>query len=233
MVAQMCGSYLYWLKSSWRKEGYAIAQDQANDWLSVVLKKLGKTWNRKFDEMAQKIASGFIDGSLNHNRVAMMGIMKDAGFVIDFKMTQAMKDAERSIIAENVALIKSIPAQFHTDIEKDVWRMVNAGGDMGAMVERLEKRFGKTHKRAVFIARDQNKKTFAKLEQIRREELGITEAIWMHTNSHKPQNYRESHVKAHGKKFDINKGMYLDGKWVLPAEEINCNCWSKAVIKGV
>ncbi|ELR7719768.1 phage head morphogenesis protein, partial [Salmonella enterica] len=42
-----------------------------------------------------------------------------------------------------------------------------------------------------------------------------------------------SHVKANGKRFDLRKGMFLDGKWVLPGEEINCKCGWEAVIPGL
>jgi uncharacterized protein with gpF-like domain len=60
--------------------------------------------------------------------------------------------------------------------------------------------------------------------------LGITQAIWQH--SHAGKKPRPSHVKADGKTFDIEKGMYLDGKWVQPAEEYNCRCTSRAIIEG-
>ncbi|ELR7719775.1 phage head morphogenesis protein, partial [Salmonella enterica] len=42
-----------------------------------------------------------------------------------------------------------------------------------------------------------------------------------------------SHVKANGKRFDLRKGMFLDGKWVLPGEENNCKCGWEAVIPGL
>ncbi|MEG3387194.1 hypothetical protein V5H41_25765, partial [Salmonella enterica] len=40
-------------------------------------------------------------------------------------------------------------------------------------------------------------------------------------------------LKANGKRFDLRKGMFLDGKWVLPGEEINCKCGWEAVIPGL
>ena len=43
---------------------------------------------------------------------------------------------------------------------------------------------------------------------------------------------RASHVAASGKRYDVAKGMYLDGVWTWPGHEINCRCVSKAVIPG-
>ncbi|MFO5701646.1 phage head morphogenesis protein, partial [Klebsiella pneumoniae] len=42
-----------------------------------------------------------------------------------------------------------------------------------------------------------------------------------------------STVKAAGKVFELSKGMYLDGKWVMPGEEINCRCTWSPVIPGL
>ncbi|HHN9167526.1 TPA: phage head morphogenesis protein, partial [Escherichia coli] len=44
---------------------------------------------------------------------------------------------------------------------------------------------------------------------------------------------RPSHVKADGKEFDLDKGLYLDGEWVLPGEAINCRCTWSPVIPGI
>ncbi|EIS9018273.1 phage head morphogenesis protein, partial [Salmonella enterica subsp. enterica serovar Montevideo] len=54
---------------------------------------------------------------------------------------------------------------------------------------------------------------------------------WRHSRAGK--TWRPSHVKANGKRFDLRKGMFLDGKWVLPGEEINCKCGWEAVIPGL
>jgi uncharacterized protein with gpF-like domain len=230
LVSDMTSSYIYWLRAAWRKEGL-IAQDRSHtEILKDILKKLGRKWQSKFDKAAEDIAKMFAEGSAKHNQAAMMGALKKAGFAIDFKMTNAMREAMKATTAGNVALIKSISSEYHGQIEKDVWRTVSAGGDLGDLTEVLKTRYGMTQKRAALIARDQTSKVRATLEQVRRTELGITEADWFH--SHAGKSPRPSHVAAHGKRFDIRKGMYLDGKWVLPGEEINCRCTSRAVIKG-
>ena len=126
--------------------------------------------------------------------------------------------------------IRSIGQQYLNRVEESVWRSVNAGYDMAQLTRELRRDYGISERRAAFIARDQTNKAKAAIEKARRQELGITEAIWMH--SHAGKEPRPSHVAANGKRFDVSKGMYLDGKWVQPGEEINCRCTSRAVIKG-
>lgn len=230
LVSDMTSNYMYWLKANWRKES-KLAQDKrhaAN--LKTILAKLGKKWSKRFDKMADEIARLFVDGSTKHSRLAMMAALKKAGFTVDLKLTEPVRDAMTESIAENVALIKSIGAEYHTAIEKQVFRTVAAGGDLSSMVEMLKKTYGVTQRRASFIALDQTNKVRAQMESVRRQELGITHAIWMH--SHAGKVPRPSHVKAHGEVFEVAKGLYLDGKWVLPSEEINCRCTSKSIIKG-
>ena len=84
---------------------------------------------------------------------------------------------------------------------------------------------------AEFIARDQANKAHAVIERAKRQELGITKAIWLH--SHAGKKPRPSHLAANSKEFDVSKGMYLDGEWVQPGELINCRCCSKSIIEGI
>ncbi|ELV4297825.1 phage head morphogenesis protein, partial [Salmonella enterica] len=92
-------------------------------------------------------------------------------------------------------------------------------------------RYGITRRRAALIARDQNNKATSVMQSARQRSVGITEGIWRHSRAGK--TWRPSHVKANGKRFDLRKGMFLDGKWVLPGEEINCKCGWEAVISGL
>ena len=156
--------------------------------------------------------------------------MREAGFTVRFNATTQQQTALQAVLGGNVSLIRSIGQQYLNRVEESVWRSVNAGYDMAQLTRELRKDYGISERRAAFIARDQTNKAKAAIEKARRQELGITEAIWMH--SHAGKEPRPSHVAANGKRFNVNKGMYLDGKWVQPGEEINCRCTSRSVIKG-
>jgi SPP1 gp7 family putative phage head morphogenesis protein len=110
-------------------------------------------------------------------------------------------------------------------------RSVARGRDLSYLTDELQKRYGITRRRAALIARDQNNKATSVMQAARQQSLGITQGIWKH--SHAGKEPRPSHVKADGKVFELSKGMYLDGKWVMPGEEINCRCTWSPVIPGL
>ena len=49
--------------------------------------------------------------------------------MVDWKMTAAQREVMEATIGEQVALIKSIPAQYLSQVEGMVMRSVAAGGD--------------------------------------------------------------------------------------------------------
>lgn len=207
-----------------------IAQDSLVDWFQAAAARLLRYWLDKLDTLAPRIARLFVEKSASHTDRAFQAALRDAGFTVRFAMTPYQRQALEALIGGNVALIRSIAQQHLSRVEESVWRSVNAGYDMAALTKELRRDYGISQRRAAFIARDQTNKAKAVIEQARRQELGITEAVWMH--SHAGKTPRPSHVAANGKRFDVGKGMYLDGKWVQPGEEINCRCTSRSVIKG-
>lgn len=231
MVAEMAGSYRYWLSAAWKRTA-PIAQDQSHTVnLNTVMRKLGRRWRRNFDRVAEDMAKHFASGSSKHIDVAMMAALKQAGFTVTFSGSTEVFESARLMTVQNVSLIKSIPQKFHAQVETHVWRAVSKGGDLAALTELLEKQFHVTHERAALIARDQNAKANAAFERVRRKEMGIQKAIWRHTGASREP--RQSHEKAHGKEFDIEKGCLIDGEYIHPGELIHCGCTSEAIIPGL
>ena len=197
-----------------------IAQDSLTDGLQAALAALLRYWLARLDKLAPQIAEIFTNQSANHTERAFQTALREAGFTVRFRATAQQQTALQAVLGGNVSLIRSIGQQYLNRVEESVWRSVNAGYDMAQLTRELRKDYGISERRAAFIARDQTNKAKAAIEKARRQELGITEAIWMH--SHAGKEPRPSHVAANGKRFDVSKGMYLDGKWVQPGEEINC-----------
>ncbi|MCP2041675.1 SPP1 gp7 family putative phage head morphogenesis protein [Neisseria sp. HSC-16F19] len=207
-----------------------LAQDGIADGLQAALSRLIRLWLARLDKLAPHIAETFATQSMRHTDRAFQAALRDAGFTVRFRHTTATQTAFEAALGGNVGLIRSIGQQYLSRVENSVWRSVNAGYDMGRLAQELRRDFGISQRRAAFIARDQTNKAKAAIEKARRQEMGITEAIWLH--SHAGKEPRPSHVAANGKRFEVAKGMYLDGKWVQPGEEINCRCASRSVLKG-
>lgn len=233
LIGEMSRSVEYWLEAAYKANPprMDVAADALpSSELSARVKELTARWTKRFDEMSASIAERFAMQGVRHTDASFKSALKDAGFTVEFKMTPIMRDAVNATVQENVSLIKSIPSQYFTEVEGIVMRGFTQGQDLKSISDDLQDRYGVTKRRAALIARDQNNKLNATVTKARRIDLGLYEAIWVHSGAGK--HPRPSHVKA-GRdklKFDVREGALIDGKRILPGTEINCRCTSKTVL---
>lgn len=151
-------------------------------------------------------------------------------FIIQPNMAE--RNAEVNIIqsgiAENVGLIKSIPKQFHEQIQGAVNRNVAVGGNAQKLVEELSKISDRSSKRIKLIANDQIAKATALLDQQKAVELGFTKGKWQKSIAGK--THRITHAEANNKEFDIKKGCLIEGEYIMPRWAINCKCSYKLIL---
>jgi uncharacterized protein with gpF-like domain len=88
-----------------------------------------------------------------------------------------------------------------------------------------------TANRAVLIARDQTNKATAVITRTRQIELGLKEALWVHSGGGKTP--RPSHMRANGERYKIAEGCVIDGVPIQPGELINCRCVSRPILPYV
>ena len=233
LISEMARSVDYWISAAYRKNEPVMAQDDvpARE-LEKALRRLSQRWQKQFDELAPKLATYFAQSANARSAQQLKKMLKDHGFTVEFRMTAAARDVMQASIAEQVALIKSIPEKYFTDVQGSVMRSVQAGRDLGFLTKDLQKNYGVSFRRAAFIARDQNNKALASMTRVRQKELGIEEAVWLH--SHAGKEPRPTHVAMDGKRYKVNEGMYDSavGHNVFPGELPNCRCLSRSVIPG-
>lgn len=208
-----------------------MAMDGITDWAAHVVDYLALRWQKKLDDLAPQLAAHFINRTVSNYDTLMKKHLRKAGFTVRFQVTDFQKDALQAVIENNIGLIKSIGSQYLERVQGQVWKCITDGYDLAALAKDLNKTYDITKRRAELIARDQGAKAHAVIEKAKRQELGITKAIWLH--SHAGKTPRPSHLAANGKEFDVSKGMYLDGDWIQPGELINCRCVSRSIIDGV
>lgn len=198
--------------------------------LRAALRKWGGLWVSKFDKLSLDLSREFARKSFGITQTQMRAALKEAGFTVKFAPTPGSLAAYQAVAAEQVNLIKSIPAEYLKSVESKVWNSVMKGADMHALSVDLRKTYGVTRDRAATIARDQTNKSKAIIERARRQELGITHAIWQHSAGGRVP--RATHVALSGKAYPLAQGAYdsAEGRYVLPGELINCRCTSRAVI---
>ena len=215
----------------------AMAGDRTpSERLAGIVRALSAKWIRRINEGAQQLAEWFALSVKQRSDITLKRILREAGISVRFKPTAAVVDAMTAGVIENVSLIKSIPQQYFTRIEGAVMRSAATGRDVGALTRELSSGYGITARRAKFIARDQTNKMTAVIVKTRQSEIGATHAIWRHSHgAHEP---RPSHLAADGRRYEIDKGMYLEdvgGKWawLQPGYAINCGCVSQTIIPGL
>lgn len=233
MIAEMQESIEFHLLRSYEAHEPVMAADSIlpSVFLNALMKRVAATWLRRFTEAAPILARYFTGKIHENNDVVMKSALRDAGFSVKFQTTKAMQDVVESTVHGQVSLIKSIAQEHLADVEELVMRSVQAGRDLGGLKKELQHRYKLTNYRSGLIAQNQNNVASAMMQRARQKELGITEAVWMH--SHGGRKPRESHVAFSGHRYDIDKGAYLDGVWTWPGKEINCRCVMKSVIPAL
>lgn len=196
--------------------------------LRAAMRRLARKWLKRFDELAPAISRWFATDVTKRSDQQLKAIFRDHQFTVRFKPTRAMNEAFQAVVGENVALIKSIPAEHLKNIEGDVMRSVQTGRDLGSLATALTQTYGVTKRRAAFIARSQNNQATAVMERARALDLGLTKARWLHSAGGKVP--RPEHVNFSGQIYDIREGAPVEGGW--PGVAINCRCVSVPVIPG-
>ena len=235
MIGAMNRDTLATVKRTWRaKKPATLALDKsAAAELNAAMARLVARWTAYFDGLAQSIARRFATATMSAADISARASLRQAGLTVKWKLTPAANDAYRAVIAENVGLIRSIPAQYLTQVQGDVMRSVAAGRDLAMLTDAIERQYGVTRRRAELIARDQNNKATGVIVKTRMQEAGFTHAVWIHSGGgDKP---RPGHVKAGRERlvFELAKGAFIDGEWILPGQLINCRCVSRPVLEGV
>lgn len=238
MIDEMHRSVAYWVKAAYRGQAPEIAfDDLSSTVLRDAIARLTKRWTRKFDDGAQRLADYFAQAVNKRSDAALSKILRDSGFSVPFKMSRAQRDVINATVNENVALIKSIPAQYLSGVEQLTMRSVAAGRDLATLATGLQEQYGVTRRRAAFIARDQNNKATAMLTRARQVEVSgeDAEAIWVHSSAGKVP--RPTHVAAGAARtrYKVKEGWYdpHEKKFILPGELINCRCIGRLVVKGL
>lgn len=216
------------------KKDYSSVVKRANDENSAksindAINSIERKYSKKFSELSRVTAKQFAHSILYQSDTALQKMLSRANLRVKFQMTEQMRNIVQSIVSENVNLIKSIPSEFFTDIKSIVNVGVQNGRDQQFIYESIKQKYDVTNRRASLIARDQTNKATSSLTRARQKSVGIQEGIWQH--SHAGKKPRLSHVKVDGKKFDLEKGMFIDGEWIFPGEEINCRCTWRPVIE--
>lgn len=199
-------------------EGAAARADSVSDDFNAAADAVSKTFFANLNVEEIKRIAADIAAKTAANEKAQNSAQIKAAFGVDV-IGNDLNVAGRvsTFVAENVALIKSIPSQFFADVEKHVTRAVSQGQSAEQLAKTIEARFGVAADRAKFIARDQTNKFFGQVAEARQTAMGVTHYIWRTAND---ERVRDEHAAREGERFawdDPPEG----GN---PGEDFQCRC---------
>ncbi len=241
LIVEMTKSVEHWVRAAYFRnqpeiaEMFAAADADPVEELQRTLSNLSKKWQKRFDDGSERLAEYFLKDVDARTDLELKRILKKAGFSVRFKLTKGQRAVAKASVRANVALIKSIPEQYLKQVEGSVMRAFQVGGDLKALTDEIVAHGVVTRKRAAFIARDQNNKATAALARAKQLDVGISQAVWMHSSGGREP--RPTHVKAGRDKvvFDLEEGWFDPAiqKYIQPGQEINCRCVSRPVLPGL
>jgi SPP1 gp7 family putative phage head morphogenesis protein len=234
LIDEMGRSVQRWMTAAYRYHEPELATDASPaKELNRVFDRLARRWQDRFDELAPELARHFSSAALAATDASFAAAMRKGGMTVRFGMTRQVNDAFQASIAENVGLIRSIPAEYLQQVQGILNRSVQRGRDLELFTQELQERFSVVRSRAVLIARDQNSKATSVITAARQREVGITQARWVHSGA--GRHPRASHVKAsrEGLIYNVAEGALIDGKRIWPGSEINCRCTARSIISGL
>lgn len=218
----------------------AYFSNTANDgalslWVDI-FKRLREKWYRRFEVRGREIAKWLADKTKKRTDAQILRKLKENGFTLTPHYTGEEKTLISQIIANNVAMIKSIPQSYLGEVQEAVSYSFKRGYDSERLYKRLKDIIGRVNEnsdnRAQLIARDQLQKATQQLAIVSAKEYGATKARWIHV----PGKYssRRTHIDMDGKVFDLNVGLYDSdvGRDVKPGELIYCQCQMSILLPG-
>lgn len=230
LIREMDDSLMYWLTAKYRQAESEIVGDGKLGDLTTELRKQSEKWKKRFQEESATLSTWFATSIRNYvaynlaNQMRKYKLVK-LGFDLKYSYrSQKERMVFRSIVEQNVNLIKSIEEEYLKDVTGVVFRNIETGHDLARMRDELHKTYGVTERRAKMIARDQTNKATNNLSRRRLLDYGVTKAKWLHTSTGK--TYRESHLEMDGEIYSIEEGC-LDtdyGDYIQPGELVNCHC---------
>lgn len=174
------------------------------------------------DADLERLATEFFRKTATYQRVQLNRQVRAALGADPFLADRALPALLDGFVAENVALIKSIPAQVAAKVEQATTRAIQNATRHENVAKELNSIFDFGEDRAKLIARDQVGKAYGQINAQRQKELGAEEFIWRTVQD---ERVRDEHVAREGARYRYSDPP--DGE--LPGEPILCRCYAEPV----
>lgn len=212
-----------------------LTMDGIGDWLDKARRRFEAAWSReRLTKLVEPIANAVSKfQAINLNKVlsAALGMSEPAPIVGNEPW---VRSAVADFTAENVALIRTIPSVFFSDLERLLTRAIADGLDWQDLAEIIETRYNVSTSRAALIAKDQINKFVGDVNRVRQGDLGITSFVWRSMGDERVRTDETEgpdmgHRERNGRTFKWNSPP--EGE--TPGEPINCRCYAEPALPEI
>lgn len=203
--------------------------------LSRILRDLDQKWSRRFGERARELTDQMLGRVNRYTGKALTQSLKEMSGGLTLKtpdMPAALRDRLLASARENVALIRSIPTDYHKAVSNAVMRSISQGNfGNKSLFEAIQKTGQVTKSRAELIAVDQTRKVTTAMNTERMKAAGLKKFEWIHSGG--GAEPRALHVRYDGQIFDMDDPPVIDertGERGMPGQLINCRCKMRPVV---
>lgn len=190
----------------------------------MIFNRKSKLLARKMVEKSNRISASSLQNSLK---------TLSGGLVLNTKaITPELQQIMSANVTENVALIKSIGAEYLSKVQKTVMRSITTGQGLKTLVPALSKYEGISRRHAKNVALDQTRKAYNSINKSRMEKIGVKKFEWVHSGGgHEP---RPDHIAMSGNIYSFDDLPVIEkrtGERGIPGQAINCGCTMIPVIE--
>ena len=203
-----------------------------------LMNKLTAKFQQLFNSKAEGLAITMVNGAKKTSETNLHSSLKQLSGGLSLKtgiVPKGMEDVANASIQENVALIKSIPGRYLTDVQGAVMRSITTGAGLADLIPAISKYNGITMRRARFIAQDQTRKAYNSINKQRLQAIGVKQFKWLHSGGGREP--RRSHLAMSGNiySFDDLPQINKDNKgqppeYGIPGQAPGCRCTMNPII---
>ena len=177
-----------------------------------------------FNSSSKKLAMAMFANSERYATTAVRSSLYEmTGNILDVTpLSKIGVMKAEAIVAENVALIKSIPEQYFTQVTSSVMQAISTGVET-ELQAKIIKHGDVSERRARVIASDQVHRAIQSIAMQKMLDQGFKKFQWVYTyRSKEPRLY---HVKRNGHVYRFDQPPLGE----LPGSPINCKCVARPV----
>jgi SPP1 gp7 family putative phage head morphogenesis protein len=201
----------------------------------ILMNALHERFSLLFARAARGLSERMVDDVQRNSATGLKRSLRDIAGNISIK-TDVLKSGPvaemvKASIAENVALIKTLPEAYLGKVSTAVMRSITSGNGLQDLVPFFTKQKGITERHARNMAYDQTRKATNGINRGRMQGVGIKRFEWVHTGG--GQAPRQDHIDMSGNVYSFDDLPVIDartGERGIPGQAPNCRCIMRPVL---